>query len=149
MRIIISFITFFIALSSFSQSLVQDHNLVKKQLANGLTYYIYPTDRVEGQAYFRLFVKVGSLQETENQRGLAHFLEHMAFNGIKHFKANKLIEFLEKKGSKFGHDLNAHTSFEETIYKLKIPTVDAAVVDSTSFPGVQSKFKPGLVTFSG
>ncbi|ALJ03994.1 hypothetical protein APS56_01970 [Pseudalgibacter alginicilyticus] len=111
--------------------MIQDEILIKKQLKNGLTYYIYPTDKVEGQGHFRLFVKVGSLQETENQRGLAHFLEHMAFNGIKHFKANELIEFLENKGSKFGHDLNAHTSFEETIYKLKIPTKDPTVIDST------------------
>lgn len=79
----------------------------------------------------RLFVKTGSLQEADNQLGLAHFLEHMAFNGIKHFKANELIRFLESKGAKFGHDLNAHTSFQETIYKLKIPTRDIQVVDST------------------
>lgn len=131
MRIIITFITVLISISSFSQSLVQDSLLIKKKLSNGLTYYIYPTDKVEGQAHFRLFVKVGSLQETEHQRGLAHFLEHMAFNGIKHFKSNELIEFLENKGSKFGHDLNAHTSFEETIYKLKIPTKETSVIDST------------------
>lgn len=131
MHNIISFIIYFIALSGFSQSLVQDSVLIKKQLNNGLTYYIYPTDKVEGEAHFQLFVKVGSLQETERQRGLAHFLEHMAFNGTEHFEANELIEFLEKKGSKFGHDLNAHTSFEETIYKLKIPTKEINVVDST------------------
>ncbi|QVY66869.1 pitrilysin family protein [Polaribacter sp. Q13] len=131
MRIFIYLTVFFITISGFSQNLVQDPALIKKELKNGLTYYIYPTDKVEGQGYFRLFVKVGSLQETENQRGLAHFLEHMAFNGIEHFKANELIEFLENKGSKFGHDLNAHTSFEETIYKLKIPTKESTVVDST------------------
>lgn len=131
MRLLISLLSILISLSSFSQSLVQDTVLIKKKLSNGLTYYIYPTDKVAGQAHFRLFVKVGSLQETENQRGLAHFLEHMAFNGIKHFKSNELIEFLENKGSKFGHDLNAHTSFEETIYKLKIPTKESSVIDST------------------
>lgn len=131
MHNIFGFIIYFIAISGFSQGLVQDSVLIKEQLNNGLTYYIYPTDRVEGEAHFQLFVKVGSLQETENQRGLAHFLEHMAFNGTKHFEANELIEFLENKGSKFGHDLNAHTSFEETIYKLKIPTKNVTVVDST------------------
>lgn len=130
MRRIWFFIILFIPFLGFSQNLVQDGRLIKKQLANGLTYYIYPTDKVKGEAYFRLFVKVGSLQETENQRGLAHFLEHMAFNGIEHFKANELIEFLETVGSKFGHDLNAHTSYEETIYKLKIPTKDPAVLDA-------------------
>lgn len=131
MRIIISFLVALCMATGFSQSLVQDTVLVKKQLPNGLTYYIYPTNKVKGQAHFRLFVKVGSLQETEKQRGLAHFLEHMAFNGTKHFKANELIEFLETKGSKFGHDVNAHTSFEETIYKLKVSTKNTSVIDST------------------
>lgn len=131
MRIAVQFIVLFWGILGFSQNLVQDPALIKKQLDNGLTYYIYPTNKVKNQAYFRLFVKVGSVQETPEQRGLAHFLEHMAFNGTKHFKANELVEFLENKGSKFGHDLNAHTSFEETIYKLKIPTKNHAVVDST------------------
>ncbi|WP_010136603.1 M16 family metallopeptidase [Ochrovirga pacifica] len=131
MRIILSFLLLLSTFTGVSQKLVQDTVLVKKQLPNGLTYYIYPTNRVKGQAYFRLFVKAGSLQETANQRGVAHFLEHMAFNGTKHFKSNELIDFLETKGSKFGHDLNAHTSFEETIYKLKIPTKEPAVIDTT------------------
>jgi predicted Zn-dependent peptidase len=117
--------------SCFSQQLEQDSVLVKKTLPNGLTYYIYPTDKVKGEGFFRLLVKVGSLQESEKQRGLAHFLEHMAFNGIAHFEANKLIDFLERNGSKFGHDLNAHTSYHETVYKLKIPTHKKSVLDST------------------
>ncbi|MCM4166762.1 hypothetical protein KCTC52924_01613 [Arenibacter antarcticus] len=130
-KIHLGFLLLLFTTNSFSQILVQDSVLVKKSLPNGLTYYIYPTDKVKGEGHFRLLVKVGSAQETKKQRGLAHFLEHMAFNGIKHFEANKLIDFLESNGSKFGHDLNAHTSFLETVYKLKIPTHNKSVIDST------------------
>lgn len=114
-----------------SQDLRQDPDLIKKTLDNGLTYYIYPSEKVENEAHFQLFLKVGSLQETEQQRGLAHFLEHMAFNGIENFEKNELISFLESKGAKFGADLNAHTSYHETIYKLQVPTKEQSVVDST------------------
>src|SRR5690606_12175443 len=121
----------FATVQVFSQQLTTDPQLVKKTLDNGLTYYIYPTDKVKDEAHFQLFLKVGSLQEKEKQRGLAHFLEHMAFNGIENFEKNELISFLESKGAKFGADLNAHTSYHETIYKLQIPTKDQSVVDST------------------
>lgn len=115
----------------FAQGLDPDPTLIKKTLSNGFTYYIYPTDKVENEAHFQLFLRVGSLQETEEQRGLAHFLEHMAFNGIENFEKNELITFLESKGAKFGADLNAHTSYGETIYKLQVPTKDQSVIDST------------------
>lgn len=113
------------------QDLKEDPNLIKKKLSNGLTYYIYKTDKTKDQAVFRLFIKTGSLQEENNQRGLAHFMEHMAFNGTEHFEGNEIVEFLENVGAKFGHDLNAHTSYHETIYKLNIPTKNKWVVDST------------------
>ncbi|MEN7549475.1 insulinase family protein [Rapidithrix thailandica] len=106
---------------AFAQALKTDPNLTKGQFKNGLTYYIYPHAYPEGQVNLRLYVKAGSLQETEQQRGLAHFVEHMAFNGTKNFEKNELISFLESKGVKFGHDLNAHTSFDETVYKLQLP----------------------------
>ncbi len=122
---------FFSSSAVSAQELIPDPALIQRQLPNGLTYYIYQTDRTKDEAYFRLFVKVGSVQETEDQRGLAHFLEHMAFNGIKGFKGNELINFLETKGAQFGHDINAHTSFSETIYKLKVPTSSKGTVDST------------------
>lgn len=130
-KIVIPFLLLIPFSTLFSQELKQDPVLIKKKLENGLTYYIYPTDKVKNQAYFRLFLKVGSLQEKEEQRGLAHFMEHMAFNGIKHFEKNELISFLESKGAKFGHDMNAHTSYNETIFKLKLPTDDPVVIDST------------------
>ncbi|WBL26721.1 M16 family metallopeptidase [Zunongwangia sp. HGR-M22] len=113
------------------QQLEEDSNLISGKLDNGLQYFLYKTDRVKGQAEFQMFLKAGSLQESNKQRGLAHFMEHMAFNGSKHFPGNTLIDFLERNGAKFGHDLNAHTSYGETIYKLKIPTKQKSVVDST------------------
>lgn len=109
---------------SFAQSLKQNPNLVKGKLNNGLTYYIYKSDKEPGTSTLRLFLNAGSLQEDETQLGLAHFVEHMAFNGTKHYSKNEVITFLESKGVKFGADLNAHTSFDETVYKISINTED-------------------------
>ena len=110
------------SVESFAQKLQQDPNLVKGTLKNGFTYYIYKNPKAAGQSVLRLFVNAGSLQEDEDQRGLAHFIEHMAFNGTTHYAKNDVIEFLESKGVKFGADLNAHTSFDETIYKISLNT---------------------------
>ncbi|MGX5690050.1 M16 family metallopeptidase [Arcticibacter tournemirensis] len=107
-----------------AQPLQQDAKLVKGKLKNGFTYYIYPNNNPTNQSVLRLFVNAGSLQENENQQGLAHFVEHMAFNGTKHYSKNEVIQFLESKGVKFGADLNAHTSFDETVYKISINTED-------------------------
>jgi zinc protease len=73
----------------------------------------------ENRAELRLVVNAGSMQENEDQQGLAHFLEHMCFNGTKNFKKSELIDFLEKSGVKFGQHLNAYTSFDETVYMLQ------------------------------
>src|SRR6185295_19737786 len=91
------------------------------KLSNGLTYYIRKNGRPEKKAELRLVVKVGSIMEDDDQRGLAHFTEHMAFNGSKHFKKNELVSFLQSIGVEFGADLNASTGFDETIYILPIP----------------------------
>ncbi len=112
-------------------SLPQNQNLKKGRLQNGITYYIYPNQYPKGEAVYRLFIKSGSVFETDEQKGLAHFLEHMAFNGTKNFPGNMLIRFLESKGAKFGKDLNAHTSFNETVYKLQLPSLDLKMIDST------------------
>jgi zinc protease len=108
----------------FGQNLKQDPNLVKGKLANGFTYYIYKDSKSKTTSTLRLFLNAGSLQEENDQLGLAHFIEHMAFNGTKHYSKNDVIEFLESKGVKFGADLNAHTSFDETVYKISINTED-------------------------
>ncbi len=92
------------------------------KLSNGLTYYIRKNGRPEKKVELRLVVKVGSIMEDDDQRGLAHFTEHMAFNGSEHFKKNELVSFLQSIGVQFGADLNAYTSFDETVYILPIPT---------------------------
>ena len=101
------------------------------KLDNGLTYYIRYNNWPEHRAEFYIAQKVGSLQENDNQRGLAHFLEHMAFNGSKHFEGDKLLRWCESVGIKFGRDLNAYTSIDQTVYNISnVPTEREAVVDS-------------------
>ncbi|MNJ91438.1 Protease 3 precursor [compost metagenome] len=109
---------------TYAQQLRQDPNLVTGKLKNGFSYYIYKSDKTKGNSVLRLFLNAGSLQEETDQQGLAHFIEHMAFNGTKHYSKNDVIQFLESKGVKFGADLNAHTSFDETVYKITINTED-------------------------
>ena len=99
-------------------------------LPNGLTYYIRHNNLPEKRANFYIAQKVGSVQEEENQRGLAHFLEHMCFNGTKNFPDNSLIKFCEKIGVKFGENLNAYTSTDETVYNIDDVPVTEANVDS-------------------
>lgn len=100
-------------------------------LDNGLTYYIRHNDTPAGRADFFLAQQVGSVDEEENQRGLAHFLEHMCFNGTKHFPGNTLIEYLESIGVKFGANLNAYTSTDETVYNIcEVPAARTASLDS-------------------
>ena len=101
------------------------------KLDNGLTYYIRHNNWPENRAEFYIAQKVGSIQENDDQRGLAHFLEHMAFNGSKHFKGNELLRWCESIGVKFGTDLNAYTSVEETVYNISnVPTTRESIVDS-------------------
>ena len=111
--------------------LKRDPQLRMGRLRNGLTYYIYPNRLPKGEAVYRLFVKAGSAMEDDRQAGLAHFLEHVAFSGTRHFPGQSIMRFLQSNGAKFGTDLNAQTSFTETEYKLQLPTADRSVVDST------------------
>lgn len=92
------------------------------KLSNGLTYYIRKNQEPKNRAELRLVVNAGSTLESDKQVGLAHFVEHMCFNGTKHFKKQELVDFLEKSGVNFGADLNAYTSFDETVYELQVPT---------------------------
>ena len=101
------------------------------KLANGLTYYIRYNNWPEHRANFYIAQKVGSLEEDESQRGLAHFLEHMAFNGSDNFKGNDLIEWCRSKGIEFGGDLNAYTAIDQTVYNIdNVPTNNQGTVDS-------------------
>ncbi len=97
-------------------------------LPNGIHYYIRVNHRPEKRAELRLVVNAGSILEDEDQRGLAHFAEHMAFNGTTRFKKQALVNYIESIGMRFGADLNAGTSFDETVYQLQVPTDSAHIV---------------------
>ena len=108
-----------------------DPNVRIGKLDNGLTYYIRHNELPENQADFYIAQKVGSILEEDNQRGLAHFLEHMCFNGTTNFPDNLLREYLETIGVKFGANLNAYTSVDETVYNISnVPVIREGVVDS-------------------
>ena len=98
-------------------------------LPNGLKYLIRQNGRPEKRVSMRLAVNVGSIHEEADQRGLAHFVEHMAFNGSENFKPGELVSFLESIGARFGPHVNASTSFDETIYMLDLPTDRPGYVD--------------------
>lgn len=101
------------------------------KLPNGLTYYIRHNDYPKGQADFYIAQRVGSINEEDHQRGLAHFLEHMCFNGSTHFPGNSLIKYLESVGVKFGQNLNAYTAVDQTVYNINnVPVAREGVQDS-------------------
>jgi zinc protease len=106
-----------------------DPKITMGKLDNGLRYYIRPNQRPQNRAWLYLAVNAGSVLEDEDQLGLAHFVEHMGFNGTKHFPGNSLIDYLETKGVIFGYEANAYTSFDETVYTLRVPTDSVAVVE--------------------
>jgi zinc protease len=99
-----------------------DKDVLIGKLPNGLTYYIRHNEQPQKRAELYLVNKAGSVLETDAQQGLAHFTEHMAFNGTRDFPKNALVDYLQKSGVKFGADLNAYTSFDETVYQLPLPT---------------------------
>lgn len=99
-----------------------DPEVRQGMLNNGLRYYLRRNDEPRGRAELRLVVRVGSALEDDHQRGLAHFLEHMAFNGTQRFPKNELVNTLQSAGVKFGADLNAYTGFDKTVYQLQVPT---------------------------
>ncbi len=110
-----------------NQKLPQDTNVKIGKLPCGLTYYIRSNHKPEKRAIFYLAVNAGSVLETEDQVGLAHFTEHLGFNGTKQFPANSLVDELEKKGIVFGREINAYTSFDETVYHVTLPTDDSVL----------------------
>lgn len=100
-------------------------------LPNGLTYYILHNEQPRNRANFYIAQKVGSALETPEQYGLAHFLEHMAFNGTKHYPGDSMLRYLESKGIRFGADVNAYTDYEETVYNIdNVPTDNTVLMDS-------------------
>ncbi len=131
---LLSFLILFISPSLFAQqnlndTLPKDPHVIIGKLANGLTYYIRQNKKPEQKVELRLVVNAGSILEDDDQQGLAHLSEHMAFNGTKHFKKNDIISFLQSIGVGFGSDLNAYTGFDETVYILPIPTDNPSNID--------------------
>ncbi len=112
-----------------NQTIPVDPLITVGTLPNGLRYYVRPNRLPRGRAELRLVVKAGSVLEDDDQRGLAHFVEHMAFNGSRNFPRQQIATFMQAIGMRFGAHVNAHTSFDETVYELQIPTTDARVID--------------------
>jgi len=113
----------------FSARLPIDPKIRMGTLPNGLRYYIKKNVKPEKRAELRLVVNAGSILENDKQLGLAHFTEHTAFNGTEHFAKNDLVKYLQSIGVRFGADLNAYTSFDETVYILPIPTDTARIIE--------------------
>ena len=109
-----------------------DSNVKIGKLKNGLTYYIRKNSKPEKRVEMRLVVNAGSVLEDDDQQGLAHFVEHMCFNGTKNFEKNELIKYLESLGVQFGPEINAYTSFDETVYMLTLPS-DSDLIVNTGF----------------
>src|SRR6187549_2245187 len=108
-----------------------DPRITVGTLSNGMRYYIRANKQPQNRAEIRLVVNAGSVLEDDDQRGLAHFVEHMAFNGTSHFPKQDVIAFLQSTGMRFGAHINANTSFDQTVYELQIPTDSPAVIDKS------------------
>jgi zinc protease len=106
-----------------------DPQITIGKFENGLRYYIRANKKPEKRAELRLVVKAGSILEDDDQQGMAHLVEHMAFNGTKHFPKNETVSFMESLGMRFGADVNAYTSFDETVYMLTVPTDKPEMMD--------------------
>lgn len=115
-------VTIFAQEIDYSKAIPFDPSVKTGKLKNGLTYYIKKNAKPENKVTLRLVVNAGSILEDDDQQGLAHFMEHMNFNGTKRFPKNKLIDYLQSIGVKFGQHLNAYTGFDETVYFLPIPS---------------------------
>ncbi|MTH15616.1 M16 family metallopeptidase [Flavobacterium sp. LC2016-01] len=133
----ISVLLLFIGSLTFAQNfkandpIAVNQKIKKGVLPNRMTYYIYPTDVNKNTASYYIIQNVGSILENDQQKGLAHFLEHMAFNGTKHFEGKGILNTLQKQGAVFGKNINAYTSTDETVYNLdNIPSKDGGVVDT-------------------
>jgi len=118
------------AVFSLDDNLPMDPAIIKKKLENGLIYYIRKNEHPENRAELRLVINAGSILEDDDQQGLAHFCEHMAFNGTKNFKKQELVNYLETIGMRFGPEINAYTSFDETVYMLELPTDSSEIIET-------------------
>ncbi|MDO6761622.1 insulinase family protein [Tamlana sp. 2_MG-2023] len=135
-RILLLLVAFVVCLNTTAQSLdlsqpLSTNSKIKKGvLPNGLTYYIYSTDVTKEAASYYIIQNVGSVLENDDQQGLAHFLEHMAFNGTKNFEGKGILNTLQKHGAVFGKDINAYTSFDETVYNMNDIPATPELIDT-------------------
>ena len=133
---VLTFLTFLMIQNIFAETsflendIPIDQNVMIKKLDNGLQYYIKKNEKPKARAELRLVVNAGSVLEDDAQQGLAHFVEHMAFNGTRDFAKHELVDYLETIGMKFGPEVNAYTSFDETVYMLQLPTDSMDMVDT-------------------
>jgi len=136
--LILNLLVFSVGISSVNAQNFKADQAIKKNtkvkrgvLSNGMTYYIYPTPVNKNTASYYIIQNVGSILENDKQKGLAHFLEHMAFNGTKNFPEKGILEFLQKQGATFGKNINAYTAYDETVYNFdNIPSTDSKVIDN-------------------
>jgi zinc protease len=112
-----------------ADSLPFDPLVTRGTLPNGLTYYLRKNTQPEKRVMLQLALKAGSVDENDEQQGLAHFLEHMAFNGSTHFKPGELIATLESTGARMGPHVNAYTAFDETVYMFQLPADKEGIVE--------------------
>ena len=117
--------------AALTATLPADPQVTVGRFANGLRYYIRVNKKPENRAELRLVVNAGSVLEENDQQGLAHMVEHMAFNGTRHFAKQEIVSFMESIGMRFGPSLNAFTSFDETVYMLQVPTDKPQVLDKS------------------
>jgi zinc protease len=117
-----------LAIQALSQEIPLDPGVKKGTLSNGFTYYIRRNTTPEKRVQLYLVNHIGSILEDEDQQGLAHFMEHMNFNGTRNFPKNQLVDYLQKAGVRFGADLNAHTGTDETVYQLPLPADDPVLL---------------------
>jgi len=115
---------------NLNDSIPVDPAVVIGKLDNGLTYYIRQNKKPENRVELRLAVNAGSVLENNSQRGLAHFTEHMCFNGTKTFSGNKMIDYLQKYGITFGKEINAYTAFDQTVYMIQLPSDNVNLLDT-------------------
>ncbi|MBU3010035.1 insulinase family protein [Polaribacter vadi] len=127
--LLLSVFTTFLYAQKLEKKIPIDESVKIGKLSNGLTYYIKNNGKPANKVELRLAINAGSILEDKDQLGVAHFMEHMNFNGTKNFKKNELIDYLQSIGVKFGADLNAYTGFDQTVYILPIPSDDEAKLD--------------------
>ena len=116
---------------SNGNQLVMDSSIKQGKLDNGMSYFILKNSEPKNRIQLRLVVKAGSCMEDEDQKGVAHFVEHLCFNGTEHFEKSAIVDYFESIGMQFGPEVNAYTNFEETVYMLELPADDPEILKTS------------------